>query len=286
MGYIDKSRNSTKSFCVFIDEDAPHVRHFDFEVFIAFKRKATQLGHEVSLRSLNYEENSAQSYDHIISSSNFDGAVVLGISNLNLYFDQLQATKHPTVILDHYIENPFVSSVCTDNINGLHLSINHLCQLGHRKIGFINGKENVYVCKERLAGYISGLTLNGLTFDPDLVRNGHFTEEDAAKFVKEMVDKGVTAIVCCNDLMAIGAIKELQSLGYHVPDDISVVGYDDIQLSSYITPPLTTVHTDLNEVGEKLYYALEHVMDNKRLEKIIQRTYLVERGSTGPAKTS
>jgi LacI family transcriptional regulator len=282
MGYTDKLKGRTrKRLCIFIDQkDDTHVQYFDFEVLKAIKRKAFQFNYEVSVMTLDYEANGSKSFDELISSSNFDGAVVLGISNFNPYFKQFKETELPIVILDNYIDNERISSVCGDNLTGMRLAIEHLYELGHRKIGFINGSADAFVCKERFAGYISSIITCGLIYDPELLCNGDFTEESATVFVRELVLKGVSAIMCCNDMVAIGAIKELNAMGYKVPEDISVMGYDDIKLSKYITPPLTTIHTDLEELGEQLYFSLEHLIENRRIHKIVQVPYLVIRGST------
>lgn len=282
MGYVAKRKGDNhKRICIFIDQpEDNHVQYFDYEVMMAFKRKAIKHGHEVSMMSLDYSLNQAKSFDDLMGEFQFDGAVILGVSNFNPYFEQLQSTSYPAVILDNILENRMVASVCSDNMKGMRQAIDHLVDLGHTRIGLINGQSDAYVCKERLGGYISSIALRGIGHDPELVCNGDFTEESAAPFVHHLVSKGVTAIMCCNDMVAIGAIKELKNMGLHVPRDISVIGYDDINLSRYITPQLTTIHTELGEMGEKLFIVLEQLMENNRLDMTLQPSYLVVREST------
>lgn len=287
MGYVAKRKGDNhKRICVFIDQpDDNHVQYFDYEVMMAFKRNAIHSGHEVSIMSLDYTLNQSKSFDELMDEYQFDGAVILGLSNFNPYFEQLKTTSHPVVILDNFLENQMVASVCCDNMKGMKLAIDHLVDLGHTRIGFINGQNDAYVCKERLGGYISSIALRGIVFDPALVCNGNFTEESAAPLVHNLVSRGVTAIMCCNDMLAIGAIKELKRMGLNVPRDISVVGFDDIKLSSYITPKLTTIHTDLSKMGEKLFIVLELLMKDNRLDMSLQPSYLVVRESTATANS-
>lgn len=115
-------------------------------------------------------------------------------------------------------------------MRGMTLVVQHLLSLGHQRIGFINGEENSSTSAERLNGYVSAITLGGLRYTPTLTQHGDFSEESGARCAHALVDKGVTALLCASDLMAIGAIRQLQQMGLRVPEDISVCGFDDIRL--------------------------------------------------------
>lgn len=109
--------------------------------------------------------------------------------------------------------------------------------------------------------------------------NGDFSEQSGAEGAEELLKKGVSAICCASDSMAVGAIRRLGSLGVRVPEDVSITGFDDIQLADYIVPRLTTVHIDTNGMGARAFDCLLDIMEGGTGIKILEKPRLMERDS-------
>nr|WP_275576991.1 substrate-binding domain-containing protein [Thalassobacillus pellis] len=173
-----------------------------------------------------------------------DGAIILNYHIKDELLNYLASDKFPIVVLDREIENPFIKQITLPNSLGVEHSVNHLVELGHKRIGFITGSEESYDGEMRLKGFKKTLSQRGLIYrEIDLIR-ADFTETSGLLSMKTYLDEHEeypTAFISANDEMAMGAIKAVQQKGLQVPDDIAFVGYDDIDLSKHFHPPLSTV---------------------------------------------
>jgi LacI family transcriptional regulator len=145
--------------------------------------------------------------------------------------------------MGHSIERPDVDQVVTDDQAGCASATRYLIQQGHRSIGMITGQAGIFLSQERLAGYREALEEASLPFNLALVAEGDFMRPGGARAMLRLMEQRerVTAVVCANDLMAIGALDTAHALGIVVPDDVAIVGYDDIEAASLVTPALTTI---------------------------------------------
>jgi LacI family transcriptional regulator len=145
-----------------------------------------------------------------------------------------------------------VLSLSFDNRSGAAVATQHLIEMGHRRIAYIAGDTDHADALERLEGYREALIQAGLTPDPQLVAQGDFTEAGGMMAVGRLLDGRVpfTAIACSNDQTAIGAMLALYRRNIRVPDDVSVIGFDDLQPARFSIPPLTSVHLSVYEAGE------------------------------------
>lgn len=172
-----------------------------------------------------------------------------------------------------------------DHIAGIRQAMEHLFEHGHRRIGYLAGPTNLEVSSVRLEGYRRSLEEHGLEYEPDLVECGWFSMEGGAQATAALAERErFTAIVAANDLMAIGALRTLRNRHFSVPEDISVVGFDDIEFSAYAPVPLTTVRMPLAELGRAGAKLVLDLLDGT--EAPAPRTVpaeLVVRDSTGPA---
>lgn len=139
--------------------------------------------------------------------------------------------------------------VVFDNRGATALIVDHLVELGHHRIAYVAGPDELNVTAVRLEGYRQGLEAAGLDYDDDLVISGNFSLQGGGEAATRLVERGATAILAANDMMAIGALRSLLDQGISVPDDISVAGYDDIEFAAYAPVPLTTVRIPLTEYG-------------------------------------
>jgi LacI family transcriptional regulator len=185
------------------------------------------------------------------------------------------------VLLDHRRSAGLVPSVVVDDVLGGRLAGDHLIDLGHRRVALVNGPTSIPQCEDRRLGLLGALEKAGLDPERDLVEV-EVEAMDAASGLAAVDDifeaAAPTAIFCTNDLLAIGVIRGLRLRGLRAPNDVSVVGYDDVELAAMTDPPLTTVHQPSYELGETAYELLRRGAEPE------QRSFsphLVQRESTG-----
>ncbi|NOZ31830.1 MAG: LacI family transcriptional regulator [Alphaproteobacteria bacterium] len=157
----------------------------------------------------------------------------------------------PVVIACEAIENVNLPTVKTDNQGASAIAVDHLAKLGHRRIGHVTSPAGNVLGRERGRGFRDGLIAHGIEFDPILETEGDFKAESGARAAQYFLglDHPPSAIFCDNDIMALGLISELRSKGYSVPDDFSVVGFDDIEVAARLSPPLTTMRQARPRIG-------------------------------------
>jgi DNA-binding LacI/PurR family transcriptional regulator len=202
---------------------------------------------------------------------------------------ELTAKGIPFVVFDPTTELPDgVPFVGATNWSGGRAAARHLVELGHRRIGMVGGPEHVLCCAARLDGYRSALTAAGLPLDPGLVAYGELTRESgcaAARTLLALPEKP-TAIFASNDLQALGVYQAAREAGLRIPEDLSVVGFDDLPVVAWVDPPLTTVHQPLTEMAvaaTELALALGRGEEAPQLGVEIATTLTV-RASTAPPK--
>lgn len=165
--------------------------------------------------------------------------------------DVLERSHKPRVFVHRLFGSPIKNSVVPDDYYGASLATEHLINLGHRRIGYINGPENWHTCRARLSGYQHTLTSHNLDFDASLVQPGDWELESgyvAAENFLKLADRP-TAIFAANDQMALGAIYAIQDAGLRVPEDVALVGYDNRNFTKTVRPSITTVSMPVIEMG-------------------------------------
>ncbi len=186
-----------------------------------------------------------------------DGLIVLAgrLSNdaLQAYADQV-----PVVVVGRQLTGPRLFSMEFDNVEGARLATQHLVERGHERIAFIAGDPGHTDALERQAGYRAALADAGVRFDPALVREGDFTETGGLQAVTRLLDSRLpfSAIFAANDQMATGAALALYRRGLRIPDDVSLVGFDDLLGAQFSLPPLTTVKQSIEEIGRQAALAM------------------------------
>lgn len=198
-------------------------------------------------------------------------------------YKRLRERGLPMVLVNGYregVDAPFVSD---DDEAAMWLAVRHLVDLGHRRIGLAAGPERYVSVQRKIVGFTDALReFLGDDATP-IVEHGSFTIDGGASIAGRLIERGVTAIVAASDLMALGAIREARSRHLEVPEDLSVVGYDDTLLIAYTDPPLTTVRQNVVSIAEAAVRALLDEIGGipaPRTERLF-RPELVIRGSTG-----
>jgi LacI family transcriptional regulator, galactose operon repressor len=206
-----------------------------------------------------------------------DGAILVTPTSVEVAVDA------PLVAVDHNIRLSTLPTVDSDNFDGGVIATEHLIGLGHRRIGFLAGRPDLESARLREQGYRSALEAAGIAFEPGLVRIGGFDAATARTAARDLLERTPrpTAIFAANDVSAIETIAVAQSLGWRVPEDLSVIGFDNVPESALAEPPLTTIDQSLQRMGAEAVRMLIELIDDpaREPEQVILPVRLVERAS-------
>lgn len=222
--------------------------------------------------------------DTLQHSRRIDGLViVLPLAN-SLSLCRLTPSRVPTVYIDLQYDMD-VYGITVDNYKGAYAATRHLLELGHRRIGMIAGRRDIPVGQLRLDGYRSALRDYGISFDPNLVVPGDFRFASGMEGAERLLalDPRPTAIFASNDLMAIGVFHVATRQGLRIPDDLSIIGFDDTPEAALACPPLTTMRQPLRTMGEMAADLICRLLDDETVDqkRFIIETELIVRSSTG-----
>lgn len=286
IGYIHKKKPPSikKKICIIIEKmDYNNINDFGYEIVAGF-HLAAESSYEVSVVPCDSINTQYLTYDEYMRENNYCGSFFMGFDLNNEYIKQLQTTDIPTVLLDNVIyDNPKVGYVGTDSSSSMHLVVKHLYDLGHKNIAFLNGFDNSFICVKRRDGFTHSMQKFGLTVKPSLMGQGYNTPDTAKEFTTAFLERGATAIVCTSDVVASGVINELYRIGKKVPKDVSVIGYDDIPLAKYLTPPLTTIRQNRMALGRSAYSMLDQLINGVSVALTLMHPELIVRESTSNA---
>ncbi len=226
--------------------------------------------------------NDDEELEFLMTSVQAEGVIFLGQSWLHDRFNRLGKNSRRFVVWGAELADQTYCSVGSDNLRGGKRATSHLIRLGRKRIAFF-GSTEAPEAMQRYQGYLSALQEAGLPTDPTLVSPTHFEVESAEAAVNALMVGGVgfDGIVAASDLIAVGAIRAIRRAGMRVPDDVSVVGYDDIMLARYSSPSLTTVAQDMKKAGRLLVSKLLSAGPDKAMPSERLPTDLIVRESCG-----
>ena len=212
-----------------------------------------------------------------------DAIIVTSSRVGSLYSSQLDQIAIPIVLINNQEEGEYLYSVSVNDVHGAHLVVEHLYNLGHRRIGYIGTNTRPKSNRRRLTGYQTALAQLGLTPDPALVLSPDIEADvDRAKAVLDaLVAAGATAVFCYNDLTAVGLLMACCQREVKVPGDLSVAGFDDIEIASYVTPALTTVRQPRSQLGAFAMSMALNLLNGKQVHDQTLEGELIVRKSTG-----
>lgn len=272
---------------VYIEELNNGIHHPFFSAVIeSFRKEMEDAGYDLLLISKKIEQRKT-GYIERFKQRGVDGVIV--VSPIKLTKDVQEIVDHdiPSVFID--LQHPKVSTVNSDNLDGSKEVVKYLHSLGHEKIAHIAGGEHTFAGKARKNGFLQAMEELGLEVSQNyVVDGGLFGVMGGYKAMQQLLQVAdrPTAIFAAGDMMAIGAMKAIQEAGLQIPDDISVVGFDDIELSQYVTPSLTTIRQDSQTIGQQAADMLLKQINNKKkipLGVMVPVT-LIERKSTKKLK--
>lgn len=242
---------------------------FFSEMARAIEDVASTLGYNVIFCNSDNEINKENKYVKLLISKLVDGVIFIpgGRSNDNLQI--LIDNNVPFVLVDRYVEGfeNFYGVYCLNKL-GITKAVEYLVNKGRKKIAFVRGPHSVEISTQRLEGYTETMKKYGL-FDEKLIFENEFTIDGGSETTKQILElkEKVDSIIYSNDIMAFGGIKELIKKGWKIPQDISVVGYDNIEISEFMEPELTTVSQPIYEMGKCACELLINIVNGKTIDK-------------------
>ncbi|WP_051226496.1 LacI family DNA-binding transcriptional regulator [Butyrivibrio sp. MC2013] len=288
LGYTKKKMRtaSDDKVCIFIENmDYKKADDFGYDIVLGYKQAAFRAGMSVEIEETGPDFQAAHRYESYILEKGYKAAFLVGFALGDPWMAQLGSTSVPTILLDNFIKsNPNISYIGTDSEEGIDMAIAHLVALGHEKIAFLDGSKDSMISDQRMRAYLRSISHHHLPLDPSMAVYGYFVADAAHYHVPGFLDMGVTAIVCGNDEIAEGVIASCKAEGYSVPEDISVIGFDDIPAAASMVPPLTTVRQNRLEIGKCSFMILRTLMDGVALSKNLLRPSLIVRHSTALAR--
>lgn len=261
---------------------------FFSELIRSFESLAAQQHYDLLITSTDYQTNRLTSTLRRMLERKVDG-VALMTSEMDLgLIHELSRRGVPIVFMDVGQMGARMSHVSIDYAQGIARAVEHVLGLGHTQVAFISGPLDLHSARTRRQAFMDTLRRHGLVPDRKLIREGTHTAEGGQREMAALLrlSKLPTAVVASNDWTAIGALHAIQASGLRVPDDISLVGFDDIPLVSYTTPALTTVRMSAADVGATGFQALFRLIAGERHEGDVYQipTTLVVRDSTATVK--
>ncbi len=224
---------------------------FTAELFGGVEEMANDNGYSVFVANCCADPDREQRVLLLFQERRVDGILVLSSRVGTLHVPLLTQLKVPIVLINSEHPDRFVHSVMIDSVTSARTAVQHLIDLGHRRIAYLGDRLGFRSDIDRFAGYREALTLADYPFEPELVVHGDGRPEEARRTMCrlfELPDRP-TAVFCYNDLTAIGALRAIHAHRLRVPDDISVVGFDDLAVASFTEPPLTTVRQPKQMMG-------------------------------------
>ncbi|GIH16674.1 LacI family DNA-binding transcriptional regulator [Rugosimonospora africana] len=241
-------------------------------------------GYGLLLFSCTQGENSIRRFASQVSAKAFDGLVAIEPAGTLEYLTELHAGGLPVVLVDDRENRPQFPSVAPANRSGGAQAARHLLDLGRRRPLVVMGPRELGCSQERLIGFADTYRDAGITIDESRVVDGDFTFEGGRDSVARVLAAGLgfDCVFAHNDLSAAGTLRAIHDAGLRIPDDVAVVGFDDVPLATYTEPTLTTVHQPLREMGERAARLLMAHFDGTSLSGApeVLPTALVVRGST------
>ena len=282
MGYSRSARSSQMPKIAIFITNMEYLRPDDFgyDLIVGFRKVAEPAGYQVEIVPIDQQMQLDIHYDTYMVQNNYSGGFLLGLSLLDPWMKDFETCKTPAALYDNHISvNPKVTHVGVDNAEGMAIAVQFLKELGHTKIGYLSSALQAYVYRQRHTSFFQAMHTLELEADETLSGNADFINECLSLHLPRILDAGCTAIMCSHDLLANSVMVHCKELGLRIPEDISIIGFDDIPLCRYTFPPLTTIRQDRTNIGKSAFFALLNQFNDAHVSSLLLHPELVQRNS-------
>lgn len=288
LGYTRARRGAVRELGIFI-ENMGYATPEDFgtDIVTGFRQMAEPTGYDVRVIPLSDALEKSIRYDEYMLQEGLLGALFLGLSLSDRWMHDFHTSHTPAVLYDNIVQpNPTVATLGMDNNEVIGQAVAALRAMGHRKVGYLSSALGSHIYQVRYKSFFNALRQNGLPDDPALAGTSFFSSETLDDHLPRLLKQGVTAILCSSDLLAHTVMIRCQEMGLRIPDEVSIVGFDDLPFCAHTSPPLSTVRQDRLQLGKSGFYALQSLLGGVPISSLLLHASLVLRGSTGPAPSN
>jgi DNA-binding LacI/PurR family transcriptional regulator len=261
------------------------------ELIQGFEEIAVRHGYDIMIASTNYDPVRMETCVRRLLERSVEGVAVMTFGIEAPMVEELASRNIPLVFIDAGPDRPCVSALTIDYHHGIREGVQHLAALGHRRIAFVSGPLRQRSCQLRQDAFLLSLDEVGITPQQSFVIESDHTLIGGMRAAEDLLQlpEVPTAVMCSNDMTAIGVLRSLSNAGVRVPEDMSVIGFDDIQLAEFVSPPLTTVNMSRIDIARAAFEALRgHVEETKSAGGVtaqISTTLIVRRSTSYPRGT-
>lgn len=226
--------------------------NFMFETLCGLSDALATTDYEFVLLSTSTSKQRNKTYQQLCTERQLDGVVIQGLRMEDPYLQEAIHSDIPCVLIDIQVQGNQVGYVTSNQLESSKNAVKYLCRMNHRHIAYVNGSEDAYVSKVRAKGYKEALEESGLEIKENYIVTGDFSEESAKQAIIPLLlnSPEITAVFCASDIMALGVLQAARELDLKVPEQLSIIGFDNILLSKYVSPPLTTVGQAPYKMGQ------------------------------------
>jgi DNA-binding LacI/PurR family transcriptional regulator len=243
----------------------------------------SEQGLSVLIGNSNSNRDREDNFIALMKAEDVAGLIIAPVWEDSAVLAEIVHSGLPVVVIDRNPSHLGVDTVLADNLMGAYTAIQHLIQLGHTRIAILNGPQHLTSGRERYTGFLQAIEEAGLTVDPDLVRFGDYQLESGYRLTHELLALAhlPTALFIANNLMTIGALNAIHEANCRIPDDIAVIGFDDLPWAISLNPPLTTVAQPTFDIGVRAAeLLLDHIANPDRpAHTVVLNTQLIVRAS-------
>ena len=286
LGYSRGIRKSTDPrIAVFvINMEYTKPEHFGFDIVTGFRKAAEPAGYQVEIVNLDRELQESFRYDQYMIYNNYSGGLFLGLALADPWLKEFEVCRTPTVLYDNRVSgNPNVTSIGVENVEAMKLGVEHLKALGHSRIGYLSSALGAYVYQQRYEAFFRAMEACGLQAEPEIAASSFHISYCLSHHLPKLLDLGCTAIVCSHDILAHSLLIHCKEHGIRVPEDLSILGFDDIPLCRYTSPPLSTIRQNRSDLGKSAFYAMSSLLNRVYISSLLLHAELVERSTCGTA---
>lgn len=286
LGYSRAMRSTAAPrIAVFImNMDYQKPEDFGYDIVVGFRKAAEPAGFRVEVIPLTEKMQQKLRYDEFMVAGNYCGGLFLGLTLLDPWIKDFETCKTPTVLYDNHVGgNPNVTHVGIDNVESMKQAVDYLMSLGHEKIGYLSSALQAYVYRQRYNAFFEAMEATGAKANLAMTGNAYHASECLNQHLPRLLELGCTAIMCSHDLLAHSLLIHCQELGLRVPEDISILGFDDLPLCSYTNPPLSTIRQNRPALGKSAFYALQSQLNKVPISTLLLHGELIQRSTCAPA---
>jgi len=278
---MQKSRTVAFVTHIHFQDKIPQVDPFYMHLLSAVSGTLAVNRYDLLMAHVDYADSDWP--ERYIDTGKADGFILMASSRKQQLIQTLLKAEAPFVVWGIPLEALPFPSVTGDNLTGGRLAIEHLLQRSRQRIAFLGGPDGEFEVQHRFKGYEMALHAAGKTVDPARLVYAEFSSEGGAEGMAQLLEQApdVDAVFANSDSMAIGAINVLQTRGYRVPEDVAIVGYDDMPIAQFSTPPLTTIRQSLQRSGQLLAENLIKYLETGEVTKSVVPVELIVRASSG-----